>query len=1310
MRKPFDPYHRWLGIPPDEQPANHYRLLGIRLFEAEPEVIENAADQRMGHLRNFQGGEHADLCAKLLNGLAAAKVCLLNPESRAAYDRRLREEFGLSAVSAPPLPAAEAPPPAAPPLPAAVVAPPPRQPNAQSDSGLNRLFSQTGPAPSSGTRRTARRGADPTLAVVAVVGVLLLIAVVVVAMNFSGGGSSDRALLVFDWPVSVRDGAVVTLNGESLEVPPSGAWEHPCSPGAHRLIASVPGYETIDRQLDLQAGDRCLIRVPNASAPRSKASPDGAKPSAEPATGPLQRDQWVDLLPHVLLRRDMLSGRWQKSGATLSVRPAPEAATRQGLLRLPIAVDGSYELELELTRTEADGPVLMLLPAGQSACKVELSPGRGIGCRLVAPDSSGRQLGWTPRGTIDNQRSCLLAAKVARGDKTVGVRVLLDGKPVLQWSDQASALESEGAGLRDPSRPQIGAQDASVTFSRARFRLLSGEATWVESSGGSATPAEKPPAAQTPEPVAAKGLLAEIFEGTDLETPIQRRIDPRIDFDWKRGPPGEGLPSDRFSIRWTGWITPPRPGAYTFLWKADNRVLFILDEKPKHSQYRALSDGRMAKFETILESRPYSLRIEYEEDTEDAYMQLLWIPPGRTAEEVIPADVLWHGPRPERPSQAAGQPSDVPVDVAGMEPRPFVAPEGAAMPPAIAGATAFYFPEKPSTDVRNGVLQFTVRKACRVFLLAHWKYEGNSRGGWTEDRLTREKLVEQGWKDLGPIPWDPDVFLFQRDCSPGESYRLRTNKYWPPRLLVAASGAASDPTTPPKPAPPSEASGKRLPAPADDRQREIHADLDDIYRLGEITEAAEKREVAAALRKLAGECGERPAERYVLLKTAAELAAAGGDVDLMRRALDALAAGFEVDALALRIKVLENLAGAADQPAALRDLVDAADQAIDRALDAGRYDLAGKAADLAYRTALKPAGADLRKRTFDRNQEVQALVADWQTWQEALSVLQASPDDPVANLDAGRWYCLHLSDWEKGLSYLSKSGDAKLKELAKRDTTEKPSDPTAQVALADAWFDAAEAAEKLDRPLMYKRAKVWYRKAQSGQLSSLVKVKVERRLGTIDEALGTERSSQAPHLEGFEPGKWAEVLPAVRTERDAVEGKWEWVGDDLIVTPARDCRLALPVTLSGSYDLEVEFVRTDGKGAVAMVFPVGREQITLVFSHSGGKCHGLELLQRRLAWADGNPSRRAPGLLQNGRRYTVLIGVRVEQEGALIDVVLNGKMFMKTAGPIDGLSLHTRWDLGDRRRAGLAAHESRVKFSRARIRLHEGQAEFLGGR
>ena len=38
----FDPYHRWLGIPPEEQPAHFYRLLGIKALEDNADVIEGS--------------------------------------------------------------------------------------------------------------------------------------------------------------------------------------------------------------------------------------------------------------------------------------------------------------------------------------------------------------------------------------------------------------------------------------------------------------------------------------------------------------------------------------------------------------------------------------------------------------------------------------------------------------------------------------------------------------------------------------------------------------------------------------------------------------------------------------------------------------------------------------------------------------------------------------------------------------------------------------------------------------------------------------------------------------------------------------------------------------------------------------------------------------------------------------------------------------------------------------------------------------------------------------------------------------------
>jgi len=85
----FDPYHRWLGIPKEQQPPTHYRLLGISPDEEDREVIEEAAIRQSTHLRTYQAGQHAALCAKLLNEVAQARLTLVDPAKRQVYDSQL---------------------------------------------------------------------------------------------------------------------------------------------------------------------------------------------------------------------------------------------------------------------------------------------------------------------------------------------------------------------------------------------------------------------------------------------------------------------------------------------------------------------------------------------------------------------------------------------------------------------------------------------------------------------------------------------------------------------------------------------------------------------------------------------------------------------------------------------------------------------------------------------------------------------------------------------------------------------------------------------------------------------------------------------------------------------------------------------------------------------------------------------------------------------------------------------------------------------------------------------------------------------
>ncbi len=89
----FDPYHKWLGIPPRDQPPHHYRLLGIELYEGDPEVIEAAAERHSTYLQAVASGPQVAESQRLLNEISAARRCLLTAAQKSAYDAKLREKL-----------------------------------------------------------------------------------------------------------------------------------------------------------------------------------------------------------------------------------------------------------------------------------------------------------------------------------------------------------------------------------------------------------------------------------------------------------------------------------------------------------------------------------------------------------------------------------------------------------------------------------------------------------------------------------------------------------------------------------------------------------------------------------------------------------------------------------------------------------------------------------------------------------------------------------------------------------------------------------------------------------------------------------------------------------------------------------------------------------------------------------------------------------------------------------------------------------------------------------------------------------------
>src|SRR6185503_4910621 len=74
-------------LDPQIERPDVYELLGIQPSETQEKVIASAADRAASRVRSHRPGPHAAEWANLLDEIAAAKKCLLDPTSRRQYDR-----------------------------------------------------------------------------------------------------------------------------------------------------------------------------------------------------------------------------------------------------------------------------------------------------------------------------------------------------------------------------------------------------------------------------------------------------------------------------------------------------------------------------------------------------------------------------------------------------------------------------------------------------------------------------------------------------------------------------------------------------------------------------------------------------------------------------------------------------------------------------------------------------------------------------------------------------------------------------------------------------------------------------------------------------------------------------------------------------------------------------------------------------------------------------------------------------------------------------------------------------------------------
>lgn len=391
MAQAFDPYHKWLGIPRAEQPPNHYRLLGLTVFESDRDAILSAAEQRIAHVRTFQISEHAEASQRFLNELAASRVCLLKPQEKARYDTGLRAAIAPSGApphaglyTVPLAPAhvaahltigAPAQPPFAapamtdlPPSPqistvpfsrAIPVVAPLRQPDVGKDAAVG------APPPAPNTATTYSQSAKNRYLLRAIAGSATVIAACAVVIGWSvfhgarrkGHDQPGLDLAVLSNP---QDQAVVARTVKLNSPAPEDAIVPPVGPPRPAKIASNLRGNSVEEPLAVhpEAGEPANAESsanadPETSVVAAPSTP--GKPTTESPVGIDGEDNAIDLLKLIDLNRDVTDGDWRFEDGVLRVNNPVDAygGPSHAALNIPCSMPkGTYAIRMQAKRVD----------------------------------------------------------------------------------------------------------------------------------------------------------------------------------------------------------------------------------------------------------------------------------------------------------------------------------------------------------------------------------------------------------------------------------------------------------------------------------------------------------------------------------------------------------------------------------------------------------------------------------------------------------------------------------------------------------------------------------------------------------------------------------------------------------------------------------------------------------------------------------------------------------------------------------------------------------------------------------------------
>ncbi len=263
----------------------------------------------------------------------------------------------------------------------------------------------------------------------------------------------------------------------------------------------------------------------------------------------------------------------------------------------------------------------------------------------------------------------------------------------------------------------------------------------------------------------------------------------------------------------------------------------------------------------------------------------------------------------------------------------------------------------------------------------------------------------------------------------------------------------------------------------------------------------EKEKLAKKLLKEANRMRDDYSGRYVLLEIIVKIATQAGDAQTTLDAADQLTADYETDELIVKRPALESLIKNDKNGRGADVILEAAHDLIDLAIQRDDFESAESLCTVAITAARKNNDRREALQMEKRKYQVRDARKAYAAMRRVVETM-ASDDDPAANLEVGRYYCLVKADWSKGLPLLARCNDMVLRDLAEREL-KLPTIPIDQLELADGWWILAEKRDAHEKALQL-RAAYWYLQALSELPHGLHRVKAEMRVRQAEDKYGKE--------------------------------------------------------------------------------------------------------------------------------------------------------------------------------------------------------------